>query len=108
MAYASANRPEAGASLDKLEKMAADNPGLQSVVRTGRAMMLHQAGQHDEALSVLGEPEDNMGQAVGAECLKAMKRGAEAKKMKTKVLGNPNFSFYDPIRSLAVLRASKV
>lgn len=108
LAYVSANRPEAGASLDKLEKMAAQNPGLQPVVRTGRAMMLHKAGQHDEALSVLGEPEDDMGQAVGAECLKAMNRGAEARKMKTKVLKNSNFSFYDAVRSLAVLRASKV
>ena len=108
LAYSSANRSEAGAALDRLETTGAGNAGLLSLARTGRAMMLHNAGQHEEALTVLGEPGDDMGRSVEATCLKSMKRGTEAKKMKADLMGNPNFSFYDAVRSLAVLRISKV
>ncbi len=108
LAYASANRSEAGAALDRLEKTGAGNAGLLSLVRTGRAMMLHNAGQHEEALTALGEPGDDMGRSVQAACLQSMKRGAEAKKMEADLTGNPNFSFYNAMRSLAVFRIAKV
>jgi tetratricopeptide (TPR) repeat protein len=109
VAYGSANQGErANGELDKFAEMVGDNAGGLAAVRTGRALVLCVAGQHEEALSALGEPQGDLGQAVQAECMKGLKRGADAKKAKEDLVGNPNFSFYNAVHSLAVLRVSKV
>lgn len=108
LAYASGkDLDRAGAALDRLEKSAGDNAGLMNIVRTGRAMVLLSRNQPDRAMASLGEPGDDIGRAVGAQCLKRIKRGSDAAKMKSAVLMAPAFSFYDSVRPFAVLRASK-
>jgi len=108
LAYVSARRSGAGAAVDHLDAMAADNPGLAPVVRVGRAMMMCDSGSYDEALTTLGDDSGDMAKAVSAECMKGLKRGADAKKMKDEVMGDASFSFYDPIHTMAVIRVSKL
>ncbi|HKK09172.1 MAG TPA: hypothetical protein VKA44_09825, partial [Gemmatimonadota bacterium] len=108
LAYASAAQLDrADAALDQLETSAGDDAGLQSVVRTGRAMVLLSRNQADQALTALGEPDGDMSRAVSAECMKKLKRKDDATKMKAAVLDEPAFSFYDAIRPFAVVKASK-
>ncbi len=104
VAYAGGNRSEAGAALDALERADGKDAGIMNVVRTGRAMVLCAGGKQDQALAALGQPADDMGRVVNAECLKKLKRGAEAKQMTSSVLGNPSFALEDPVRSLAIYR----
>ncbi|HKK09025.1 MAG TPA: tetratricopeptide repeat protein [Gemmatimonadota bacterium] len=108
LAYASSDQLDrAEAALDQVEKAVTDNPGLASVLRTGRAMVLLSRNQADQALAALGEPDGDLGKAVSAQCMKKLARKDDAAKMKAAVLGEPAFSFYDPIRPFAVMRASK-
>ncbi|MFQ5745838.1 MAG: hypothetical protein ACE5HF_01290 [Gemmatimonadota bacterium] len=114
VAYGSAGRldeaREAAAALSETAEKSPEGSGLRTAAATANAIILLQEERAEDALALLEDSDgsDPMIRVLKAECYKDMKRSREAREMKDGVLTEATLNFFNPVETIARLRAKRL